>query len=155
LTERTEHSLEPRNAIYDNSNFFKDFSNDVSSSNVEILIVSPNMSKKYLVKFMDVFNKGLNNGAKLTVITKPISDYSNKNQRMYDEMIKILKDIGSRIILIPNIIQKFAVIDQRVVWYGGINLLNFGRSDENIMRLNNESVANELIGTLDDLIKKV
>lgn len=148
-------SLEPGNAIYDNSNFFKDFSNDVSSSNVEILIVSPNMSKKYLVKFMDVFNKGLNNCAKLTVVTKPISDYSNKNQRMYDEMIKILKDIGSSIILVPNIIQKFAVIDQRVVWYGGINLLNFGRSDENIMRLNNESVANELIGTLDDLIKKV
>ncbi|MGD9567493.1 MAG: DEAD/DEAH box helicase family protein [Sedimentibacter sp.] len=146
-------SLEPGNAIYDNSNFFKDFSVDVSSSIAEILIVSPNMSKKYLLGLMEVFNEGLNNGAKLTVVTKPISDYTNKNQRMFDEMIKILKNIGANIVLVPNIIQKFAVIDQRIVWYGGINLLNYGRSDENIIRLNNESVANELIGILDDLIK--
>lgn len=147
-------SLEPGNAIYDSSNFFKDFSIDISSSYTEILIVSPKMSKKYLLRLMDVFSEGLNNGAKLTIVTKPISDNANKNQRMFDEMIKILKNIGSNIVLVPNIIQKFAVIDQRIVWYGGINLLNFGRSDENIIRLNNESVANELIGTLDDLIKK-
>ena len=147
-------SLEPGNAIYDSSNFFKDFSIDISSSTTEILIVSPNMSKKYLLRLMDVFNEGLNNGAKLTIVTKLISDNTNKNQRMFDEMIKILKNIGSNIVLVPNIIQKFAVIDQRIVWYGGINLLNFVRSDENIIRLNNESVANELIGTLDDLIKK-
>ncbi len=146
-------SLEAGNAIYDNNNFFKDFSSDVTASRFEILIVSPIMSKKYLVRMMDLFNNGLNNGAKLTVVTKPLSEYSNKNKIMYEEMIKSLKDIGSNIILVPNIIQKFAVIDQRIIWYGGINLLNFGISDENIMRLDNKSVANELIGTLDDLIK--
>jgi len=38
--------------------------------------------------------------------------------------------------------------------YGGINLLSFGKSDENIIRLDSESIASELIAITDDLIKE-
>jgi len=30
--------------------------------------------------------------------------------------------------------QKFAVINQRLIWYGSINLLSYGASEESIMR---------------------
>lgn len=57
-------------------------------------------------------------------------------------------------VLVPNLIQKFAIIDQMIIWYGGINLLSFGKSDENIIRLDSESIASELIAIVDDLIKE-
>ncbi|HMD14413.1 MAG TPA: phospholipase D-like domain-containing protein [Bacteroidota bacterium] len=41
--------------------------------------------------------------------------------------------------------QKYAVIDQRIVWYGSINLLSFGWAEESIMRLNSPNIANELM----------
>ena len=31
--------------------------------------------------------------------------------------------------------QKFVIIDQRIVWYGSINLLSYGASEESIMRI--------------------
>jgi superfamily II DNA or RNA helicase len=41
--------------------------------------------------------------------------------------------------------QKFSVIDQKIIWYGSINLLSFGRAEESIMRLNSSNIASELI----------
>ena len=41
--------------------------------------------------------------------------------------------------------QKFAVMDRRVVWYGSINLLSYGKSEESMMRFENREIAEELL----------
>jgi len=45
----------------------------------------------------------------------------------------------------PGAHQKFAVIDQSVVWYGNINLLGYGTAEESIMRLEQWEIAEELL----------
>ncbi len=44
---------------------------------------------------------------------------------------------GSRIQLIfkSGIHQKFSIIDQKIVWYGIINLLSYGSAEDNMMRI--------------------
>ena len=46
--------------------------------------------------------------------------------------------------------QHFAVIDERVVWYGSMNLLSRGDVEDNIMRLESPEVAEELLGIVFD-----
>ncbi len=41
--------------------------------------------------------------------------------------------------------------DQRIVWYGSLDLPGFGNSEESIMRLDSVNIANELIGTIEDM----
>jgi hypothetical protein len=53
-----------------------------------------------------------------------------------------------RMLFKANIHQNFAVIDQKIVWYGSINLLSYGSAQESIMRLNSPNIAQELIKTL-------
>lgn len=48
----------------------------------------------------------------------------------------------------PAIHQKFAIIDQKIIWYGSINLLGFGNSQESIMRLISANIAQELSRTI-------
>jgi phosphatidylserine/phosphatidylglycerophosphate/cardiolipin synthase-like enzyme len=48
-----------------------------------------------------------------------------------------------------NIHQKFEIIDQRIVWYGSINLLGYGRSEETIMRIESAGIAHELLKSLE------
>ena len=43
-----------------------------------------------------------------------------------------------------NIHQKFTIIDNKITWYGSINFLSFGYSEESIMRLESSSIAYEL-----------
>ena len=94
----------------------------------------------------------INNGAKLTVITRPETDYKEKDKLAFEDMIKSIQITGANVIYKSNIHQKFAVIDQRIVWYGSINLLSFGSSEESIMRLDSINIANELIGTIDEIL---
>jgi phosphatidylserine/phosphatidylglycerophosphate/cardiolipin synthase-like enzyme len=48
------------------------------------------------------------------------------------------------VIIKSNIHQKYIIIDNRLVWYGSINLLSFGNSEESIMRLESRELAAEL-----------
>jgi superfamily II DNA or RNA helicase len=147
-------SFESINTIFDNSNFLTVFSNDITSAKSDIVIVSPYVTKKRLDQMLSIFMTGINNGAKLTIITLPETDYKERDRLTFEEMISSIKNTGASIIFKSNIHQKFAVIDQRIVWYGSINLLSFGNSEENIMRLDNLSIANELIGTLDEILNQ-
>ncbi len=58
------------------------------------------------------------------------------------------KIAGVSVVFRPNIHQKFALIDQKVVWYGSINLLSFGSAEESIMRLESPNIASELLKSL-------
>ncbi len=55
---------------------------------------------------------------------------------------------GVGLVLKSSIHQKFAIFDQKIVWYGSIKLLSFGRSEESIMRLENQGIADELHGSI-------
>jgi hypothetical protein len=47
--------------------------------------------------------------------------------------------------------QKFAVMDQKIVWYGSINLLSFGSAQESMMRIESSNIANELMKIIDSV----
>jgi phosphatidylserine/phosphatidylglycerophosphate/cardiolipin synthase-like enzyme len=59
-----------------------------------------------------------------------------------------MREQGIAVLERTNIHQKFAVIDDRTVWYGSINLLSFGNTEESIMRLESRWIAEELVKTL-------
>jgi len=44
----------------------------------------------------------------------------------------------------PYFHQKYVIIDNRIVWYGSINLLSYGSAEESIMRLESSELATEL-----------
>lgn len=142
--------FESINAIFNNNNFLTVFSNDTLSAKTEIIIVSPYITKKRLAQMLNILITGINNGAKVTVVTRPENDYKEKDKSSFREMIGSIKNSGVNIVFKTNIHQKFAVIDQRIVWYGSINFLSFGSAEESIMRLDSLNIANELIGTIDD-----
>ena len=47
--------------------------------------------------------------------------------------------------------QKYAVPDGKTVWYGSINLLLFGTSQETTMRLQNRDIAETLLAEVDNM----
>jgi phosphatidylserine/phosphatidylglycerophosphate/cardiolipin synthase-like enzyme len=59
-----------------------------------------------------------------------------------------MRDAGIAVIFKPRIHQKLAIIDQKTVWYGSINLLSFGTSEESMMRIVSGNIALELADSL-------
>jgi hypothetical protein len=60
-------------------------------------------------------------------------------------MISTMISSGIEVITMDEVEEHFAVIDNDIVWHGGMNLL--GRDDvwDNLMRIHSEKVASELM----------
>jgi len=68
---------------------------------------------------------------------------------MLSDLFATVETNGVQMVYKSNIHQKFAIIDSKITWYGSINFLSFGYTEESIMRLESSSIANELIESID------
>jgi phosphatidylserine/phosphatidylglycerophosphate/cardiolipin synthase-like enzyme len=96
---------------------------------------------------LELLSVALDQKVKVTIMTRPATDF--KDKPAVEDTLSVLKTAGVNLVCKSNIHQKYAVIDQRIVWYGSINLLSFGRAEESIMRLNSPNIANELMRNID------
>jgi superfamily II DNA or RNA helicase len=128
-------------SIFDDKTFNPVYTTDISSAQREVIIVSPFLS---LRRVHSALNYLVNNKVKTIVITRPIENYVEKDKSKISECIEMLKQNEIVVKTKANIHQKFAIIDQRIIWYGSINLLGYGKSEESIMRIESIDIANEL-----------
>lgn len=124
------------------------YSNDIISASREILIVSPFVTKRRALQMMQNLKTALLQGAKVIVVTRPAEDFKDKDLTAWQKTLDFLRSSGVVVAFKSNIHQKFAVMDEKIVWYGSINLLSFGSAEESIMRLESSNIANELIRSI-------
>jgi len=127
--------------IYDTDSFVPVMKNDFTETKKEILIVSPFLRKKRIDTILEWLKEPLQAGVSITVITRPAESY--KEPEVIKKCIEYLQSFVA-VVQKPNIHQKYVIIDNRLVWYGSINLLSYGSSEESIMRLESRELAGEL-----------
>jgi phosphatidylserine/phosphatidylglycerophosphate/cardiolipin synthase-like enzyme len=114
----------------------------------EILIVSPFITRRRVSQMLPFLVAARGRDVKVVIVTRPASDFREKDRASLEETLSLFHAAGVNVAFKSNIHQKFAIFDQRIVWYGSINLLSFGRSEESIMRLENPDIADELLGSI-------
>ena len=140
-------SGEATDIIFDNTTFLPVYKNDLLNAVREILIVSPFVTKRRVSHMLPFLSAAYDRKVKAVVVTRPAADFSEKNRPFLEEALASLITAGIQVVFKSSIHQKFAIFDQKIVWYGSINLLSFGRSEESIMRLENPGIACELLGS--------
>ena len=134
--------------IFDNTTFLPVYKNDLLNAAREILIVSPFVTKRRVSQMLPFLVAAQDRKVKAVVVTRPAADFREKDRPALEETLALFHAAGVQVVFKSNIHQKFAIFDQKIVWYGSINLLSFGRSEESIMRLENPSIADELLGSI-------
>ena len=100
---------------------------------------------------MQHLNVAIGSHVHVTVVTRPKKDFPGTDHIVMQRTLDLLTDNGVSAVFKTNIHQKFAVMDQKVVWYGSINLLSYGSAQESIMRIESPNIANELIKSIESL----
>jgi phosphatidylserine/phosphatidylglycerophosphate/cardiolipin synthase-like enzyme len=128
--------------IYDTDSFAPIMKNDFAEAKKEILIVSPFLRKKRIDAILEWLQEPLRAGVSVTVMTRPSESY--REPERITACLEYLWTFAT-VVTRPDIHQKFTLIDNRLVWYGSINLLGYGgNSEESIMRLESRELAEEL-----------
>ena len=140
--------------IFDKSNFLPVYNNDILAAEREILIVSPFVTRRRTLQMMQQLEIALRNKVRVIMVTRPTGDFREKAPTALQGTLDMLQDAGVNVVFRSNIHQKFALIDQKIVWYGSINLLSFGNAEESIMRLESPNIASELLKSMEELRKR-
>jgi len=135
----------PLDIIFDKDNFLPVFNQDIVAANKEIVIVSPYIRKMRTHQMLQHLKIATAKNLPVIVITRPKEDFPPRNHTVMQSALDLLKDSGVSVFFKSDIHQKFATVDQKIVWYGSINLLSFGSSQESIMRIESSNIASALM----------
>ena len=115
------------NHIYNYNDYLEVFRQDIHESNKSIIISSPQLNEKKVLSFIDLIKDRQEKGVSVNVFTKQTDEPYTNN------LIDLLYGNGVFVEVYPDLDSYFAVIDQEIVWHGGINLLGKSNIYDSLM----------------------
>jgi len=124
---------------------------DISGAEKNILISSPFLHKKKIDEIKEILIEKYRIGTRIVLCIKAIEEYADKHRHYITEFINDLEGQGIQVIQLPKNHYKFMIIDNKIVWYGGIDVLGGSYDENSLIRIEDEELANELIGVIAEL----
>ena len=133
------------NAIYDGNNYSENYHKDLLDSNKNIIISSPVISGSKVYELINMLKEKQMSGVQVTIVTWTPDSYGFGDATYWMQLHEDMRRAGFYIRTVEEYCDRFAVIDQEVVWYGNINLLAKDKVDDSIMRVRSKGIAGELM----------
>ena len=133
------------NAIYDGNNYSENYHKDLLDSNKNIIISSPVISGSKVYELINMLKEKQMSGVQVTIVTWTPDSYGFGDAAYWMKLHEDMRRAGFYIRTVEEYCDRFAVIDQEVVWYGNINLLAKDKVDDSIMRVRSKGIAGELM----------
>ena len=133
------------NAIYDGDNYSENYHKDLLDANKNIIISSPAISGSKVYELINTLREKQMLGVQVTIVTWTPDSYGFGDAAYWMQLHEDMRRAGFYIKTVEEYCDRFAVIDQEVVWYGNINLLAKDKVDDSIMRVRSKEIAGELM----------
>lgn len=124
--------------LFDKFDYHTVFYEDVKTARKSVLIVCPQLKSKPVQKFCELLQI-MSEKPQVTVYT--IVQADNVAEK---ELIELMKTNGIEVKCKENLNSKFAIIDNRLIWYGSIAYLGYSFNDDTALRFESLDTANEL-----------
>ena len=133
------------NAIYDSGSYMDVFEQDIVECGKQMIVSSPEITKNKVERFLYLVKARQEAGCKVTVITTEPQNIAYGSPEFCQGLIDTMRGNGIHVIVKEEVEEHFAVLDDELVWHGGMNLL--GKEDiwDNLMRVRSAQIAAELL----------
>jgi hypothetical protein len=132
-------------AIYDSESFQPVFQKDLLEARETIVISSPAISGPKVHALISLLKDQMTSGVSVTLVTWEPDLYGFGDPAYWMQLHEEIRQAGFYIKQQDDSCERFAVIDQEVVWYGGVNLLAKSDAEQSIMRVPSKKIAAELM----------
>ena len=132
-------------AIYDSISCQSVFQQDLLEAQKTIVISSPAISGSKVDALISLLKDQITHGVTVTIVTWEPELYGFGDPAYWMQLHEEIRQAGFYIKQQDESCERFAIIDQEIVWYGGVNLLAKSDSEQSIMRVPSKSIAAELM----------
>ena len=123
--------------IFNGKTYFRPYKTDLGTAKHSIVLSSP---KLYKVERNDLVEHLMNlssQGIEILILTQAANEQAEYLQRK-----------GLSVKIIPTLSLCTTIIDKSVVWYGAINVLGYTSEEENVIKVTDNNLADELTNAL-------
>ena len=124
------------NAIFDGENYYEVYRKDLLESGRNIVISSPAISGPKVYELISLLRD--------KQIAEPDS-YGFGDAGFWMQLHEEMRQAGFYIKTVEETCEHFAIIDQKIVWYGSMNLMAKSNIDDSMMRVQSKKIALELM----------
>ena len=129
-----ENNLSKPELIYEGLTFSESFRQDLLAAKHSIVISCQKIKFKYTPRLLSLLRELMTNGIEVVVCIKE-QGYSENE----------LRKNGIEVQCDENLSVQCAIIDKSIVWYGSINFFGYNTEENNVLRIVDSSIANELL----------
>ena len=133
------------NAIYDGRDYTEAFERDLIEADREIVISSPGLRRSKVERLISLMKQRQESGVVVTVITASPDTVGYGDTIELFALIDEMQRSGIYVRETDGEGEHYAVIDKKLVWHGGMNLLGKADIYDNLIRVENEQAAAELL----------
>lgn len=133
------------NAIFDINNYKDTYQNDLLAAEKEIVMSSPAISSKKVYDMIHLLREKQEEGIKIVIVTWKPDCYGYGDSAYWQELQEQMRRAGFEVNLVEDYCEHYCIIDRQVVWYGSMNFLGKEDAEDNLMRISDGKIANELL----------
>lgn len=137
---------------YTGNNFWPQFIEDLKTTKERLFIHSPFLTVNRADRFIDYFQSLINKGIEIKVHTWPSSRQQGNMVEQSERVISSLRSIGVKVIEGYHASKKHfktAIIDNRILWDGSLNILSHKDTEEHMWRYEGVSAVEQIIRDLE------
>ena len=123
--------------IFNGNTFRLAFMQNLKSSRQSIVISSPKLYHTERNTFVKMLRELHASGVQVAILTSEESSQTN-----------YLKSLGLYVKIVPKLSLSSCIIDRSTVWYGSINILGYVTEEDNIIKITDGKLANELLDVI-------
>lgn len=113
------------------------FIENLKSSRQSIIISSPKLYRTERNTFVKTLKEFHASGIQVAILTSEESSQTD-----------YLKSLGLYVKIVPKLSLSSCVIDRSTVWYGSVNILGYATEEDNIIKITDMKLANELLDVI-------
>ena len=135
--------------LYDENTFYQTFLRDLESCTEEVVIESPYFTTERMRTFDRLFEKLLQRGVKIYIITRDPKEHEVGMEVQSEEAINWCEIMGIQVLLcVGNHHRKLAILDRKLLWEGSLNILSQTWSREIMRRIDGQEPAKQMFDFL-------
>lgn len=144
LFDATEdlHLSSNEGQIFNGNTFRQSFSKELQSSKQSVVISSPKLYHVERNAFVKALAALQTNGVEVAIHTT-----------IENEQTDYLKSQGLFTSIVPRLSLCSCIIDKTIIWYGSVNVLGYPAEEDNVIRIADFKLANELLNVIYDCKK--
>jgi len=122
-------------SYFDEKTFYMRFCRDVQQAQSLVVIESPFLTVSRTRKLLSVLQHAVNRGVGVSVITREPDHHTLAIQYEAEQAVELLRRIGVRVFACSDMRhRKLAIIDNKIMWSGSLNILSQNKSRELMLR---------------------